>query len=172
MITRKFNRFLYTGNALNVRSFIWTYISGFFTGCVLTILFSGLLSCDMIIGLATQPTIFSILFINSFPVIFTICFMFAPLRVLVFPILFFQALFFGFTGISVSFIFGTAGWLVRPVLMFSGIISSVLLWWFLLCKTESVHWKDLAFLFVLLLAVSLSDFFIVSRFLQNLIVYF
>lgn len=90
---------------------------------------------------------------------------------LIMPFVFLKALLFGFSSEGCAIAFGSAGWLVRNLLMFSGSIHSLL--FLVLCFTGLQEGKSIPvklFLKFLIAAiiVELIDYLVVSRFLISL----
>lgn len=76
------------------------------------------------------PSCFSIISVLLLPIMISLLAVFADLRWIIFPLAFLKALAFAYVGWSVVITFGSAGWLIRLLFMFSDCASVPLLWWF------------------------------------------
>ena len=77
---------------------------------------------------------------------------------------------FGFTGAMVYLVQGSAAWLLRPMLLFSGGCASVLMWWLILKpETRRRRFPKLRLVAILSCISFVVDLFIVSPLLDDLL---
>lgn len=91
---------------------------------------------------------------------------------LLFPIAFCKAFLFAFLSVGLMGAFGSAGWLIRLLLMFGDILSMPLLWWFWIRSLTTRRGPALRCLvpvIALLLAVGSFDYCVISPFAAGLI---
>ena len=77
-----------------------------------------------------SPSFFSIISVLFLPLVISLLALFAGWRWVIFPLAFLKALSFAYVGWSILAAFGSAGWLIRLLLMFSDCTTVPLLWWF------------------------------------------
>ena len=77
-----------------------------------------------------SPSFFSTISVLLLPLVISFLALFAGWRWLLFPLAFLKALAFAYVGWSVVATFGSAGWLIRLLMMFSDCTTIPLLWWF------------------------------------------
>ena len=80
----------------------------------------------------------------------------------------------GFCGFAVFLSYGSAGWLVRGLVQFSGICTSVMLWWLLLRSSDvdrCCFKKDFAFCMLSAVFISAVDVLCITPFLRELTMY-
>ena len=77
-----------------------------------------------------SPSFFSIISVLLLPLVISLLALYAGQRWVIFPLAFLKALSFAYVGWSVIATFGSAGWLIRLLMMFSDCATVPLLWWF------------------------------------------
>lgn len=80
----------------------------------------------------------------------------------------------GFCGFVIFLSFGSAAWLIRVLLLFSGTCASVLMWWLMLRSTDSNHHRIKKHIIICVLSaffVSAVDILVISPFLCELAMY-
>ena len=117
-----------------------------------------------------RPNLFLLFVINVLPIyLFTAIFVFRSYG-LVFIMMFLYGLFRGFCGMCTVLAFGSGGWLVRCLLLFSGSAVSVLMWWltlsYFVCRC---HVLKLLFSLLFVSLVTFIDYFVISPFLIGII---
>jgi hypothetical protein len=150
---------------------IW-FLVGLLLGCCLSIFAADELSAIQIPQLLSSPSFLRLLFVNSVPVFVVFALIRFSLRGLLNPVAFFQAFSMSFTGMLVYFAVGESGWLIRPLLMFSSGMVSLLLLIYLCLRTAQPGRRDILIALMTVLGITVFDRFIISEFLENLIVYF
>ena len=118
-----------------------------------------------------KPSFFSIISVLLLPMLISLLAVFAGQRWLIFPLAFLKALSFAYVGWSVVVTFGSAGWLVRLLLMFSDCASVPLLWWFwkrVLSSEFHAIFPAAVAVTVTLLGIGIIDFGVIAPFLVNL----
>lgn len=90
---------------------------------------------------------------------------------LLIPIAFLKAFVFAFLGVGILGAYGSAGWLIRLLLMFSDILMLPLLWWYWLRAFSGPKRRvfDTSVAAVYALLVGSIDYCVISPFLANLI---
>ena len=91
---------------------------------------AGLLSPAFGQAIKLPPSLFSIISVLLLPIVVSLLAVFAGQRWLIYPLAFLKALTFAYVGWSVVITFGSAGWLIRLLFMFSDCACVPLLWWF------------------------------------------
>ena len=87
----------------------------------------------------------------------------------VWALAFFQSFFYVLCGVLTVRSFGSAGWLVQPMLQFSDSVASILFCWFgLRCFSRGDVRKDLTVCVFICIAAVIMDYFLVSPFLVSL----
>ena len=87
---------------------------------------------------------------------------------------FIHAFTFGYCVCGIAVAFGSAGWLVRWLMLFSAGCSSPIIYWFWLrhiSGTAKSLWTDFALCAVVILFITSLDYRIISPFLANLIIH-
>ena len=117
------------------------------------------------------PSFFSIISVLLLPIVISLLTLFAGQRWLIFPLAFLKALCFAFVGWSIVITFGSAGWLIRLLLMFSDCASVPLLWWFwnkaLTSEIDALVPASIAAVLTIL-GIGIVDYGIISPFLVSL----
>lgn len=110
--------------------------------------------------------------VSSLPVLITaLAFLISP--VLIFPIAFCKAAFFGFASICISNAFPGAGWLIRPLVMFSDLGAiCVTIWLWTHCLTAQKKLSPGVFLVCILCIASICavDQFLLMPFISKIAV--
>ena len=91
-----------------------------------------------------------------------------------FPVAFAKAISFGFSSVLIVCIYGTAGWLVRLLTMFSGIVSVCtiwILWLSLITDRRQGCLRNFAFAFLVMVAAALLEAYICLPIVQQIISY-
>lgn len=122
-------------------------------------------------AVSISPSFFSIISILLLPIALSMAAVFAGHRWLLFPLAFLKALTFAYVGWSVLSTFGSAGWLIRLLLMFSDCASVPLLLWYWSKALDSefdalIPTTVSALLTVL--GIGIVDYGVISPFLANL----
>lgn len=169
---RIFNQYIGLNCRLNFRILCVVYIVGLIAGSLLAFCLSGYLTADLIPDILAKPSFVHMLIINLIPAALIIYFAYRSFYVFCYPAIFLRSVFYGFSGVSASFLFGSSSWLIRPLLMFSNNAISVFLWLFLICQSRGLCRNDFYSSLVFILGITFADYFIVSRFLANLSFYF
>ena len=120
--------------------------------------------------ISTKPSMLSLLLVCILPVALSAiatCSMLFPVAYL---LVFLSAVSHGFCGSAIHIAVGDAAWLLRPLLLFSGGCTSVLVWWLLLqgCVGSRLK-KRICLAFCLSCVVYIIDLFLVSPFVGDLI---
>jgi len=87
------------------------------------------------------------------------------------PIAFVKAFGFSFVGFLIHMAFGSAGWLVRGFLQFSGICAAPVFCWFgirQISGKQRLVRRDLRFVCIIMAAIAAVDYFLVSPYLLHL----
>lgn len=169
---RIFNQYLSFNCRLNFRTLCVVYIVGLIAGSLLALSLSQYLRTDLIPDILAKPAFIHLLIINLIPAALIIYFTFRSLYVFCYPVIFLRSIFCGCSGVSASFLFGTSSWLIRPLLMFSHNATSVFLLCFLICRFKGLGRNNFCRSLAVILGITFVDYFVVSRFLANLIIYF
>ena len=118
-----------------------------------------------------SPSFLSIISVLLFPVVVSFLAVFAGMRWLIFPLVFLKAIAFAYVGWSVVITFGSAGWLLRLLIMFSDCACIPLFLWFWNRAINSEFDSLLPAFFVTILitlGVGLIDYCVISPFLASL----
>lgn len=147
------------------------YLFGLISGVLISMSASDALCSAMRAAVYGRVSIPGLLSAILLPFLFSALAVYISSSWLLIPIAFGKAFLFAFLGTGILGAFGSAGWLVRLLLMFSDIASMPLLWWYWrksLCG--SGHFTRNAVVaagFVLL--IGSVDYCVISPFLANLI---
>lgn len=108
--------------------------------------------------------------INVFPIAVLAVLFAARANGLIYTTVFLYGLFRGFCGMCTVVAYGSGGWLVRFLLLFSAAVGSVLMWWliFSYLSRNCVHTKLICSLALLVGLVTLFDYFVISPFLISI----
>ena len=117
------------------------------------------------------PSFFSIISVLLLPLVISLLALYAGWRWVIFPLAFLKALAFAYVGWSVVITFGSAGWLIRLLLMFSDCASVPLLWWFwnkaLTSELDALVSASIAAVLTIL-GIGIVDYGVISPFLVSL----
>ena len=118
----------------------------------------------------TKPSILSLLLVSILPVTLSAI----ATRTMLFPVayllFFLSAVSHGFCGSAVFIAVGDAAWLLRPLLLFSGGCTSVLMWWLLFQSDTGRHIrKRICLALGLCCLVYIIDLLLVSPLIGDLI---
>ena len=154
-------------NAMAVLAFSWT--TGLAVGlCALT---ADAFGPAFYQAAHLSPSLFGIISVLLFPIVLTLLAIFAGQRWLIFPLAFFKALAFAYVGWSVVVTFGTAGWLIRLLFMFSDCVAVPLLLWFwnkVLASDFDAILPATVSAVLTVLGIAIVDYGVISPFLLNL----
>ena len=123
--------------------------------------------------LSGTVSIVSLLCVTGLPFLFSAFAVFISCHWLIFPIAFCKGFCFSFAATGLLQAFGSAGWLIRPLLCFADSVSMPLLYWFWLScfRTDDRLWRPRAVLAAaLLLLLGSVDYCLISPFLADLII--
>lgn len=129
--------------------------------------------CDAIFYQAADitPTFFSIISVLLLPIMIAVLAVFIGQCWLIFPMAFLKAVAFAYVGWSVVITFGSAGWLIRLLLLFSDCASMPLLWWFwnkaLVSDFDALVPASVAAVLTIL-GIGIVDYGVISPFLVSL----
>ena len=125
------------------------------------------------LAFVSKPAPLQLLFVCVLPVAVAAIALSSSLFVFSYIAVFFCAVSHGFCGIAIYAMFGSAAWLLRPILLFSAGCSSVLMWWlFLQNETKSRLHSNIRIVGILSCLIFFIDLFIVSPFIGDLAKYF
>ena len=167
-----YNIFLCVKNKLDYRFLCLLYFAGLITGSCLSFVFSKNYTSYSFSSLLTVPSFGHLFLANLIPIICIISLTYFSLQLFCYPVLFLRSVLCGFTGMAISVLTGSAGWLLRILLMFSSGLISVCIWYLLQCKINGTKKNTFVILFFVVLGITLFDYCFVSRFLHTLIVYY
>lgn len=149
------------------------YFIGLFSGVLISMSASDALVSTMRAAVFGRVSIFGLLSTILLPLLFSAFAVYISRPVLLIPIAFFKAFLFSFLGMGILAAFGSAGWLVRCLLMFSDILTMPLLWWYWIRSSSNqgtCQRSSLVCAAAVCLIGSL-DYCVISPFLANLISY-
>lgn len=153
--------------ATSILAFSWA--GGLAAG--LCAMVSGSFSPAFFLAADVLPSFFSIISVLLLPIVITLLALFIGQGWLIFPLAFFKALAFSYVGWSIVVTFGSAGWLIRLLLMFSGCATVPLLWWFwnkALTSDFDAMIPAAVSAVLTILGIGIVDYGIISPFLLNL----
>ena len=147
-------------------SWIGCWSAGLLTGTYLAVSTEPTFFHGMLAALSCRPSIPGLLTATFLPFLLSACTAAASYRSLLLFVSFFRACVFMFVGTVLDLTYGSAGWLVRCLLQFSGIVTLPIFCWFCLrCYTGSAdksRKRDLLVCFLLTAAAVLADYFAVT----------
>lgn len=147
------------------------YLIGLISGVLFSMSASGALYSTMRTAVSGRVSVFGLLSAILLPLLFSALAVYISKAWLLIPIAFCKAFLFAFLGIGIMASYGSAGWLIRILLMFSDILTMPLLWWYWLKALSGAHtrvWHAAAAAAPALLIGSI-DYCVISPFLANLI---
>lgn len=118
-----------------------------------------------------RPNLFFLFLSNAIPLIALIALITVRRYGFIYVILLLYGTLRGYCGMYVTFAFGSGGWLVRCLLLFSSSLVSVVMWWLILSSFDRKH-RNLQLICCSVLSVccvTLFDYFIISPFLMGII---
>ena len=121
--------------------------------------------------LNSRVSIVSLLITAALPFLFTAYAVSVPAKGLLLFICFFKAYTFSFTGYLISAAFGTAGWLLQPLLQFTDLCTMPALMWFVIShcdKLGKLNRRDLTVSIVIAISAAVADCFVISPFLTEI----
>ena len=141
------------------------------------------LSCNFILpcsqipifNLFVKPRFFHLYTINTIPLLAFYIFIIFSLPTILYFSLFLFYMAHGFCGMTVYLLYGSCGWLIRNLLMFSSFSTSILIWLFILYQKESRRVQPVqtgCIALLLSFLITIIDYLFISPFFGNLIVYF
>ena len=147
---------------------------------LLGLLFGSLmaLSADILLvptmrsAVSAGMSIFGLLAALLFPLLFTAMAVYISQPKLLLPVVFLKGFFFSFTGVGFLVAFGSSGWLIRCLLMFSDLLVLPLLWWVWLQSFANAQHATLrhnALAAVIAAAIGCIDYAWVAPFLAGLL---
>lgn len=110
----------------------------------------------------------------AMPLMLAIIFLWCSQITMLYPLVFITAVFRGYTAFMIFSVFGTAAWLARILLLFSGGVISVLFWLFLLRHTPRKKPRfatDILVSAIFLIALLMLERSLISPCLQQIIKY-
>lgn len=123
---------------------------------------------------SSRMSIVGLLTVTILPFLLSVIVIVCSRPFLVPVICFIHAFTFGYCACGVAVAFGSAGWLVRWLMLFSAGCTSPLLYWFWLrhiSGTAKSVWNDFAFCAVIVFFITCLDFRFIAPFLANLIIH-
>ena len=172
MCKRIFYQFICKENLLDFRKLFLLYFGGIVFGCLISFFVSDYLICFLAPSFLVRPSLFGVLFSNLMPFLILLCLRKSPVSYLCYPFMFLNSAMTGFAGFFVLQIFKDVAWLIRPLLMFSAGSVSVFLWWILISSNEELNRRSIIIALIVLISIFFFDYFVISRFIYSLIVYF
>lgn len=149
---------------------VWT--SAFFFGCMISKLCSVTTVSLMRSLLYQRPSIVSLLAVIILPFLISFCVFQAQKPYLIMPLIFAKAAMFGFTTASVAFAFGSAGWMLRWLLLFSDSLANAVLlclWLKHATSKDSAYITDLCIYIAIVICFVCFDVYIIGPYLLTLI---
>ena len=169
---RIFNQCIRLKCRLNFRILCVVYVVGLIVGSLLAFFLSRYLTNDLIPDILAKPSFVYLFIVNLIAAALIVFFWYISSCAFCYPVMFLYSALCGCCGVLISFLFKNSAWLIRPLLMFSHNVISVLLWWFLINQSRGLCKNNFCSLLVIVLSVTFVDYFVVSRFLANLSIYF
>lgn len=150
----------------------YSWILGLIFGGLAAVFVSNDVSSLMHAASVSRVSIVGLLSVYLFPLLFSALAVYMNLPYLLLPICFLKAVSFSYLAMGVSIAFGSAGWLVRLLLMFSDLASFPILWWFWSRSRSGSHGSLLRFFTAALCLAAVFgsiDYCLVAPFLANLL---
>lgn len=145
---------------------------GLVTGILFSISASDSLFPTMRAAVSGCVSISGLLSAMLLPLLFSAFAVYISQPLLLIPIAFLKALIFSFLGMSIMAAYGSAGWLVRFLLMFSDCMMLPFLWWYWLqaisCPRRAAV-RNTALVFVIAVMIGSFDYCVISPFLAKVI---
>ncbi len=167
-----FRNFSEKKNQLTVFVLASFWLIGVVVGCILAI--SDPVSFSLMRSACeTRVSILWLSILSILPLFVVSVVVYYRLHYLIFPICALRAFNFGYCVCGVYLSFGSAGWLVCGLLLFSSLLSVPVLFWFCcrcLCRTLSTGRGEFISCLVITLLITLVDYLWVSPFLHSLMI--
>lgn len=168
------SKFLFSTNLSRMTRIIllaFSWIAGMFFGLNESVPDTAVTVSLMHTVVRSSVSIVGLIAVLVFPLIISALAVFLSAPLVFLPLAFFKA--FGYTVCSILIVsaFGSAGWLIRGLLLFSDTCMSIALLWFWFRNIEGKRLsskKDLAVCAIFALLVGCIDYFVVSPFLGML----
>ena len=159
--------FTNTDRLFSCYAIVWTL--GIFFGIVIPF-FAGEEYMVATIAAKLRPNLYLLYLSNAFPLVVLWILLVVRRYGFACTILFLYGIFQGYCGICVSFAFGSSGWLVRHLLLFSSSFASVAIWWLMLSSFNlRFRRRQLFFAALFVSSVTFVDYFVISPFLMEII---
>ena len=141
---------------------IW--ISGAASDSILSAMHTVVSSRVSIIGLLSALTL---------PVLFSAFAVYLAQPVLLFPIAFWKAFLFSYTASAQAAAWGSAGWLIVPLVMWGSFCSMPVLYWYWLrhIDTERFRWQTFCAALAALTGIGIIDWYLIEPFLARIITF-
>lgn len=126
----------------------------------------------MPILLTSNVSILGMLVVFTFPFVIAAVLAYFSLRHFLYFLGFCKAFCFSFASSCIFCFFGSAGWLMHALIMFSDTLLSVLLFWFLLryiAGSGNLCWRDVCYCITISAVVICFDYYLVTPFLFSLV---
>ena len=149
----------------------FTFLFGHFLGVCFSGSASDLFLPAMRAAVSSRVSIIGLLSCGLLPFLISAFAVYLGQPVFLFPIAFAKAFLFSFTGYRLVLAWGSAGWLITGLTMFSSVLSMpVLCWYWLRCiGRRGLEWSVFWLVLVCLLAIGLVDRFWIMPFLVSII---
>ena len=159
---------------LHIPALIVASILGFVSSALILMDTSHIFCVDMFPSVLIKPSMFHLTIVNLLPVIMTVFFLFI-FPALCYPLLFLYSFFRGYCGLFTCFLFGDSAWLIRKFLLFSSGLTSLYIWllifWYQKGRVTGVR-RICCLSILAVFLITVIDFFVISPFLSDLIIYF
>ena len=149
---------------------IW--VMGLVAGILCSVLLWTANSSDLRNWTVSYPTVFGFTSTLAVPIVFAVTAVLSDRRHLLYPLLFFRSFTAVLWGSAVTLAFGSAGWLIRFLFLFSDIFTAPLYFWFCsrrLSEKTPPLLQDLILVSLGSLMIGLIDITLVSPFLLSLL---
>ena len=116
-------------------------------------------------------TLFGVISVALLPVLISTMVVFVERSWLLLPFSFLKAFSFAYVGSLVTGGYGSAGWLIQSLLMFSDCLSLPFLWWFwcrLLKSAQQITFSTIFHITLVAFSIGVLDFKVISPFLSLL----
>ena len=162
-------------SAWRCKKMLFPLACAWFIGLISGVLFSMSASGAFVSTLRTAPSscvsFFGLLSAILLPLLSSAAAVYFSTPVLLFPTVFMKAFLVAWLGLGILAAFGSAGWLIRMLLMFSEILSLPLLWWYWQRILSGQRDRGLCTLIALLFALGIgcADYYLIAPFLVDLL---
>lgn len=123
MFTQRRSYIMHTQCRFRIISLVLFWLVGLICGAMIAARFSSSVSFT----LQFKPSFLQVLFVSLLPLWLSFL-AFQGIFVFLIPIVFLKSISYGFVSVLMICYFGQAGWLLRSLLMFSGVFSACILW--------------------------------------------